>query len=365
MTTDQGSYSRIYAVSFFLVALLSIGFVCYRVLAPFLGAIAWAIVLAVAFQRPWGYLERRAPKRRGLAAALLTVAVALGVLIPVGLFVGTLTNQIVSVATKVTASLSAGEVRSYSDLVALPKVARVLDQIQRWAGISHEEIQKLAAGVVTRVSEVAAAVSTKLVLGAFDVMITVLLVIFLLFFFFRDGQRMAAAALDLLPTDAEGRGRVSSSLQSMLAAIFRGSLLCALAQGVLGALGWWFSGLPSPVLAGALMAVVSLMPVGGTALVWLPGALWAWSTGHHGAAIFLALWGFLFTVLLVDTVLRPLLVQGADELNTLVVFLGVFGGVAAFGLLGIFIGPVALAVAVALLEAVRGHAGDPQVESPG
>ena len=355
--------TRIYAVIFFLLAALGVGFVCYRVLSPFLAAIAWAIVLAVAFQTPWSFLERRMPKHRNLAAALLTLAVAVGVLVPVGLLVGMLTNQVFVVATKITANLSAEDVRSFSDFVALPKVARVLDDARVRAGISPEDFQKLAAGVVARASAVAGALSGKLVLGMLDGMLTILLVIFLLFFLFRDGQRMAAATLDLLPTDAEGRSRMSRSLQSMLAAIFRGSLLCALAQGLLGAIGWRIAGLPSPVLAGVVMAIVSLLPVGGTALVWLPGAVWAWSLGHHRSAIFLLLWGFLDTVLLVDAVLRPMLVRGADELTTLIVFLGVFGGLAAFGLLGIFIGPVALAIAVALLEVMRGHAGRPGIEA--
>jgi len=349
--------SRIYAVLFFLLALVGVGYVSFRVLAPFLAAIAWAIVLAVAFQRPWKALERRSPKRRSLAAILLTLGIALGVLVPLGLFVAMLTNQLIAATSQVTARLNAEEVRSFSDLVALPRVAGFLHRIQEWAGVSPEEFQKLAAGFVTRLSEVAAALSGQLVLGAFDAILTVFLVIFLLFFLFRDGERMAAAALELLPTDDAGRSRLSRSLQSMLAAIFRGSLLCALAQGALGAIGWWIAGLPSPVVAGAVMAVVSLLPVGGTALVWLPGGLWLWATGHRGAAIFLFIWGFLFTVLLVDTVLRPLLTKGADELNTLIVFLGVFGGIAAFGLLGIFIGPVVLAIGVALLEVLRGHAG--------
>ncbi|HQT95688.1 MAG TPA: AI-2E family transporter, partial [Thermoanaerobaculaceae bacterium] len=350
---------------FFLLAVLGIGFVCYRVLSPFLAAIAWAIVLAVAFQKPWLFLERRMPRHRSLAAAMLTIAVAVGVLVPVGLLVRVLTNQVIAAATKITASLSAGEVRSFSDFVALPKVARVLDDARTWAGISPKAFEKLTNAVGTRISTAAGALSGRLALGMFDAMLTVVLVIFLLFFIFRDGERMAAATLDLMPTDADGRSRMSRSLQSMLAAIFRGSLLCALVQGLLGAIGWWIARLPSPVLAGVVMAIVSLLPLGGTALVWLPGAVWAWSLGHHASAIFLLLWGFFVTVLLVDAFLRPMLVRGADELTTLIVFLGVFGGLATFGLLGIFIGPVALAIAVTLLEVMRGQAGSPRPDTAG
>jgi predicted PurR-regulated permease PerM len=358
---ETANHTRIYAVVFFLLAVLGIGYVCYRVLAPFLAAIAWAIVLAVAFQKPWSFLERRMPKHRNLAAALLTLAVAFVVLVPASLLAGMLASQTVAAVTRATADLKAEDVRSFSDFVALPKVAHFLDDMRLKAGISPEDFQKLAAEVVTRVSTAAGMLSGKLLLGVFDGMLTVLLVIFTLFFLFRDGQRMAAATLDLLPTDADGRNRMSKSLESMLAAIFRGSLLCALAQGLLGAIGWWIAGLPSPVLAGVAMAVVSLLPVGGTALVWLPGSVWAWSTGHHPAAIFLFLWGLIVTSLLVDAFLRPVLVRGSDELSTLIVFLGVFGGIAAFGLLGIFIGPVALALAVAILEVMRSHAGSPRL----
>ncbi len=362
---EEVNHTRIYAVIFFLLAVLGIGFVCYRVLSPFLAAIAWAIVLAVAFQKPWLFLERRMPRHRSLAAAMLTIAVAVGVLVPVGLLVRVLTNQVIAAATKITANLSAGDVRSFSDFVALPKVARVLDDARTWAGISPKAFEKLTNAVGTRISTAAGALSGRLALGMFDAMLTVVLVIFLLFFIFRDGERMAAATLDLMPTDADGRSRMSRSLQSMLAAIFRGSLLCALVQGLLGAIGWWIARLPSPVLAGVVMAIVSLLPLGGTALVWLPGAVWAWSLGHHASAIFLLLWGFFVTVLLVDAFLRPMLVRGADELTTLIVFLGVFGGLATFGLLGIFIGPVALAIAVTLLEVMRGQAGSPRPDTAG
>jgi predicted PurR-regulated permease PerM len=112
------------------------------------------------------------------------------------------------------------------------------------------------------------------------------------------------------------------------------------------------------------MAVLSLVPLGGTAIVWLPGCIWAWSLGHHGSAIFLGLWGVFVTSLLADSVLRPLLIRGAEELSTLVVILGVFGGLAAFGLLGIFLGPVALVLALTLLRALRAQAQRGLLDEP-
>ena len=354
---DSHNNSRTYAVIFFLVAALGIGFLSYKVLAPFLAAIAWAIILAVAFQAPWGWLERKMPNRRGVAAILLTLAIALIVILPAGLFAGVLASQTMDVANRVTAKLGSMHVSSFSELVALPPVAEILDGIQDRAGISPEDFQKLATGFVTKASAVAAEVSGKLVLGVFDAVLTFVMAIFLLFFFFKDGRELAGALFELLPTDRAGRQRISSSLESMLAAIFRGSLLCALAQGFAGGIGWWISGLPSPALAGAAMAMLSLLPVGGTAIVWLPGAIYLFASGHRGSGVFLLAWGVIVASFLADNVLRPMLIRGVEELSTLVVFLGVFGGLAAFGLLGIFIGPVALVLASTLVSVMRREAG--------
>ncbi|MFH1176196.1 MAG: AI-2E family transporter [Acidobacteriota bacterium] len=362
-----GEHSRTYAVVFMVVAILAAGYVCYRVLAPFLAAIAWAAVLAVAFRAPWGALERRLPRRRNLAAALLTLAIALVVLLPASVLIGVLASQAVDVATRVAARLSAAQVRSFSDVVELPVVASFLDGVKDRAGISPEDFQKMAAGFIARASGAAAGFSARLVLGLFDALLTFVMAIFLLFFFFRDGAAMAAAVLELLPTGEGGREAFGRSLGAMLQAIFRGSLLCAVAQGVAGAIGWWIAGLPSPVLAGAATAVLSLLPVGGTALAWLPGSVYLWSTAHRGSAIFLFIWGLVVTSFLADNVLRPLLIRGTDELSTPVVFLGVFGGLAAFGLLGIFIGPVALALGVTLVGVMRAQSGgrDTLSQSPG
>jgi predicted PurR-regulated permease PerM len=349
--------SRVYTAIFLVLAALGVGYVCYRVLAPFLAAIAWAIVLAVAFQGPWTYLEHRMPHRRGLAAALLTLAVAVLVLLPAGLFAGVVASETINVANRVSNKLSDLHVASFSDVVALPKVAEALDGIRSRVGISKPDFEKFAAGFFAKASTTAARVSGKLVLGVFDAVLTFVLVIFLLFFLFKDGRAMATAAFDMLPTDPEGRRRLSGSLQVMLAAIFRGSLLCAVIQGASGALGWWIAGLPSPALAGAAMGVLSLLPVGGTAIAWLPGAIYLWSAGRVGSAVFLFAWGLVVTSFLADNVLRPMLIRGSDELSTLVVFLGVFGGIAAFGMLGIFIGPVALAMAVTLVGVIRQAAG--------
>jgi predicted PurR-regulated permease PerM len=347
---------QVYRILFFLVALFGVGYLVFEVLKPFFAALAWAVVLAVVFAAPWQALARRLPHRRGLAAGLLTLAIGLVVLLPAGLFVGVLTSQAVRAADQVVTALRSRHITSFSDVVAMPEAARLLDAMKTRLGIAPADFQEFATGSLTGASTFVAAASGRLVLGFFDALLTFFTTLFLLFFFFHDDEQLSAAALGLLPTDAAGRQEVRRSLGKMVRAIFRGSLFLALLQGTFGGIGWWLAGLSSPVLAGATMAVLSLLPIGGSAIVWLPGSLWTWTTGHHGAAIFLFLWGSLVTSFLCDNVLRPLLIRGADELSTVVVFLGVFGGLATFGLLGIFIGPMALATFASLLGALRRRA---------
>lgn len=358
---QEASQARIFGLA---IVVAVIGYVCWRVLLPFLGGIAWAVVFAAAAWTPWCALERRMSRRRGLAAALLVMALGLLVLLPAASFVGMVVNEATEEAHRGLAQLKAKKVSSFSDLVALPGVAHVLDGLKAQAGISQEEFQKVIEDVASSASAVVAGLSAKLLFGAFDAIVTFMIALFVLFFLFRDGPQVAASALELLPIDDDARTGLSRSLRNMLVAIFRGSLLCALVQGVIGGIGWWLAGLGSPALAGAAMAIFSLLPIGGTAIVWLPGGIWAWTQGHHGASVFLLLWGLCAVSLFSDTVLRPRLVRGSAELSTLVVFFGVFGGLPAFGLLGIFIGPIALALAVTLLDAMRRRMNPAAREGP-
>ena len=353
---ETTSDSRIYRIAFFVAASLGVGFVSFRVLRPFLAAIAWAVVLAVGFHAPWAALARRMGRRRGLAAGLMASAVALLVLLPAGLFIGVLAGQVVDVANQLVDLLQTQHVESLTDVAALPRLTSFLTEVENRFGVTPEQIQRLAAGFAARASSFIAALSGRLALGVFDVIVTFVTTIFLLFFFFRDGEALGAAVVNLVPTGEAGRLVLTRSFRSMVGAIFRGSFLCSLAQGLTGGIGWWLAGLGSPALAGAGMAILSLLPLGGTALVWAPGAVWLWWSGHAGAAIFLLAWCALLTSFAADNLLRPLLIGSAEELNTLIVFLGVFGGLSAFGLLGIFIGPMVLAVAKVLLEAMRREA---------
>ncbi len=348
--------TRIYTILFLLVAAFGIGTLALRVLQPFLAAIAWAVAFAVVFNRPWMALERWMPKRRNLAAGLMCVAIVLIVLLPAGVMARLVAMQTVNLAGRVTTFLQTNRISSFSDLAALPRVTGALDRLNRLAGISPDDFQAMVTGVASRASVLLASASRLLVYGVLDATVTFVMTIFLLFFLFRDGREIGAAALELLPLQPAGRQELRRSLGRMIGAVFRGSMVCSLVQGTSGGIGWWIAGLGSPTLAGAAMAVLSLLPIGGAAIVWAPGAVWLWLAGHHGSGVFLFVWGTLVTSFAADNILKPILIGRSEELSTLVVFVGVFGGLAAFGLLGLFIGPVTLTLAVTLIQILRRQA---------
>ena len=351
--------SRIYPIAVFSLAAAGVGSLTLRILAPFGTAIAWAVVLAVGFSRPWAFLERRMPGRRGLAAVLLTLGIGLLVLLPAVSLVGVLANEAVGAVERATAALDAQHVSGPEDVVRIPAVRNALALMQAKAGLTDAELTAKAREIAAGVSGVLARFSGGVVRGVFDGVLTFLATLFVLFFLLRDGRAIVRAVLDLVPLEEERRVAVLATLRGMLQSIFRGSLLCALVQGTTGGVGWAIAGLPSAFLAGAVMSVLSLLPIGGTALVWGPGAVACWLDGRPGMALFLVAWGVVVVSTLSDNVLKPLLIGGATKLSTLVVFLGVFGGLASFGLLGIFVGPMVLAFGLTLVgilrEATRGE----------
>jgi predicted PurR-regulated permease PerM len=160
----------------------------------------------------------------------------------------------------------------------------------------------------------------------------------------------------MLPIEPQLRGKLRRHLVDVTRAVFMGIGLTAVAQGVLLGIGFALAGLPSPLVFGVLAMLFALVPFVGPAILWIPAALWLLSQGQPYWAIFLTVWGVVL-VGSVDNFLRPLLISGRAEVPTLAVFIGVMGGLSAFGFLGLFLGPIVLGLLVALFRfAAETHA---------
>ena len=184
--------------------------------------------------------------------------------------------------------------------------------------------------------------------------------IFAMFYFFRDAGKILGAVRSILPFDAAHQEAMIVQIRELISASVTTSMAVAAIQGALGGLGFAVVGLPAPVFWGVAMAFFSLIPVVGSGLIFVPASLWLGFTGHWGRAVLLlAICAGISTI--VDNVVRPLLLGGRTELSGLVIFIGVVGGVNLFGMLGLVLGPILVAIAAGVLSVYRESAESPPI----
>jgi predicted PurR-regulated permease PerM len=256
--------------------------------------------------------------------------------------------QISALLQRLQKSAAELDIKSLSDLQQFPWIARINLWLEVHSGISAEQIQSWLVSGTREVLRRAASMGGGFFLGALGSLLGFAIMLFLLFFFLRDGDIMLARVRRLIPLDEVRKERLFRQLSGVTRAIVIGTSVTALMEGVLIGVGFTIASLPSPVVFGVLAALLSMLPVGGAAFVWGPAVIWLFVDARWGFGIFMLAWGVLISGL--DNVLRPLLISGRARISALAVFIGVLGGISAFGAIGLIAGPVVLSLALALVE---------------
>ncbi len=324
------------------LAALIIG--CFLVLRPFLTALLWAAILATIGWPAFRHVDRLVGGRRVLAALLMTSLVTLVLLGPFVLVAVSLADSVAQLGDAVMETFRSGLPDPPGWLAGIPWVGDRLHAY--WQDFAHDG-QRLAEALRQAVD-----LTKGMLLGwgkALGVGVLELgLSVFLGFFFFRDGEILAAelrAALARL-AGAQAQQLLRIAAGTVEGVVF-GILGTALAQGILAGIGFAVAGVPGALLLGLATFFLSAAPVG-PPLVWISAAFWLFQQGSPGWALFVALWGLL-VVSTVDNIIKPLIISRGSSLPFALVFLGVLGGVLAFGLIGVFLGPVLVAVAYRLV----------------
>ncbi|MFI4890229.1 MAG: AI-2E family transporter [Steroidobacterales bacterium] len=344
MTSHPDFYPRVFALA--VVAVL--GYLLIRILAPFAEALSWAAFLAFLLFPLNVRLRRRLRGRRAAAAGVLTILVPLGVLLPLSALSVEFVAQIASLSVRVQAAATRVDVHSFADLERFAWFTAGNSWLATRFSVSATTIQGWLVSGTRSILEHAAGLGGTVFLGAVSSLFGVLLTLFLLFFFLCDGDAIVLRARALIPLTAERTERLFRRLAGIARAIVFGMTLMALLEGLLLGVGFWAVGLPSPVVFGVLGALVAMLPVGGTTFIWAPASAWLFIDHQYGAGSVMLIWGLV--LLGFDNVLKPLLISGRAPVSMLVVFLGVLGGISAFGAIGMIAGPILLSLAVALLE---------------
>jgi predicted PurR-regulated permease PerM len=320
-------------------------YLCWQILQPFMSVLVWAVVLAVVFAPVHRRIEQRVPSPAA-AAAISTLLVIITILAPVTFITIAVVNEARGVATSLAShegpwldpqSPLVGPVlrwlSQYVDVAQLQSPDFVRERLQLWSG-------SLAVGTIGVVGGLVAAI------------VQMFLVIFTLFYLFRDGRAISRALFDLVPLESGQIADVVTRTREVIAGSVYGVVMISAIQGALGFFIFWALGLPSALLWGVVMFFLSMIPSAGAFLVWAPAALYLAATGAWTRAVILVVWGVL-VVGSIDNFLSPRLVGKRTCMHELLIFFAVLGGIQMFGVLGVVLGPVVIAITLALIEIVR------------
>jgi predicted PurR-regulated permease PerM len=320
------------------------------ILLPFINPILLAVILASLVHPVYSRLEKWLGGRKNFAALITVIGTALVIVLPIVLFIMTLVAQASEYVVLVTDWVESGGVK---ELLNHPFPARFSDWLRLHVtgfkgevDLAESLLQLSRRGSATILEKGAGLIGT-----AVDLIADFFVMIFLLFFLVRDGRSLVQSVKDIAPLREEQENRILSKIRLVARATLLGTFVTALLQGLTGGIGMSIVGIPG-VFWGTLMGIASLIPVVGTGAIGIPAVGYLLISGRWQAALFLGIW---LTLLVgtIDNFLRPILMHGKAEMSTFVLFLGIIGGLAMFGLPGLLYGPLIMGFTAVMLYIFR------------
>jgi predicted PurR-regulated permease PerM len=344
-TTTSGQLTTVLSYG----AILLLGYFVFLIVEPFLVPLAWSAVLAIFF---YPLHDKMLRKTKATPAALTsTLAVTLLLIVPTLVVLVFTAREALDATTRLQSALAVhGQGPSEGLTLRAEEWVRTrLPESLRTSDVSaplQQAAEKIAAFLGSKF--------TGLLKNLVSFFVDLFIMIFALFFMFRDGEAIVRAVRHLLPFDVNIQTDMVEESKELIFASVAVGLLVAAIQGVLGGVSFALVGISTPVFWGVLIAFFSLVPVVGSALIWGPVALWLGFTGHWGKALLvMAICGGVSTV--ADNIVRPLLLRNRTRINELLLFIGVLGGLEAFGLLGLVAGPTIVAAAMGVFRVYMEH----------
>lgn len=337
------------ATAIFLVVLVIIAlYFCFLIIRPFFSPIFLALMLAIVFHPVHIRIQARL-RNRSTGALFSTILVLFAFLVPViglGIIVSRETSNLYRLLNE--RSTEQGGWNPY----VMHGLQRVLSWVGRYIDLSNFDLRGSVLRWLEQISRYLFSWGAQIFSNFIAFVVDAVIAFFTLFFFFREGREAKERVAVVLPLSRVQVERLFTGISNSIVANVYGVLAVGASQGILAGLGFWVLGLPSPVLWGMVTALFSLVPIIGSAAVWGPAAIVLAVGGHWVKALILLGWGA-GVVSQADNVVRPYVISERANLNTLAVFFALLGGVKAFGVIGLFVGPVALSFTLVVLEMLR------------
>jgi predicted PurR-regulated permease PerM len=348
LATEARTQERLSSVLFYGIVVL-LAYLVYLIFAPFLTALAWAAVLVVVSYPAYEWLARRWGPTG--AAAACTAGVTLILIVPAVLVMTAFVRQAVDAIESIQLQAANGHLTWLNVLWTHIQQRFPAASSENLAATLHRYGEQVADFVASRLGTILRHTAVFF----FHLGVTILA----MFYLYRDGHSMLGRLREVLPFALAHRERMLRDARDLVFASVTSSLVAAAAHGTLGGIAFAITGIPAPIFWGVMMGFCSLIPVVGSALIWVPAAISLMVGGHMGRGILLmifcvAIAGF------VDYLVRPWLISGRAEMSGLVIFISVLGGIGVFGMLGVVLGPIIVATAASFLDlyAPRARAGN-------
>ena len=320
-------------------------YLCWLMLKPFVVVLEWAALLVFVFYPVHKRLAEKV-RRPGLSSLLSCLLVIVIVLFPFTFLIATLASELADTAQNLPQQV--GPLLDNQS----PRTARFLAWLQQNVNFSPEQSQQFIVEQARNTLRALLNRSVGFVGNVLSTIVKAFFVVFTMYYLFRDGDKIVKALPGVMPLKRSQSEAILARTGQVISASVYGVVTIAVIQGILGGLAFWILGVPSPTLWAAIMTFICMIPIAGSFFVWIPVAIYLGLTGHWTKALLMALWGG-FVISTIDNFLRPKLMRQYTKLHELLVFFAVLGGMQVFGLLGIVMGPVVLALTIGLLNTFK------------
>lgn len=352
---------NLFTAGFFAVLLLLLWQIALM-FQPFLLPTVWAIILAHLMFPLHHRLTALCRGNGTVSATLLTVGIMVLVVAPLVAMGLLMVNEVQGAQAKIAAWIQAGGIERLPErLAALPLMGAQAQEWLGWFVVTQGNLDELAMGSAKALKAFLVDELTGLVTNVFLLGVHFLVMILVLFFLFKDGTRLFESFYRVVPLDESHKAKIFSRLDQTLRAVVKGILVAAIAQGFAAGLAYAVLGVPFPMFLTALTMVIAPLPVGGTALIWGPVVLYLWWAGPLWKALAMLVWG-LGIVTMVDTVIKPWLIGQGAQIPVLFMFFSIVGGLAVYGIVGLFLGPIIMGLLHTAIHIYREEYGSE--ESP-
>ncbi len=339
---------------YLIIGLIIFGlYMTYLIYAPFLYDFLIAACCAAIFRPLYLYLERKLNGHKNISATICTVLLTIIVIGPTTLLVSALTAESLATYNLIKDQITSGNIQRLFDLNQYAWIAEGMQYLNRFVDISSFDIQGPLTDQVTKISLWIYQSGTDLLASVSLVFLHFFFIALMFYFLIRDTKPLMREVAKFSPFSFHNQQILSQKFTDVSQAILKGTFLTAMVQGLMLTLGFLVLGLPGPIFWGFITIFFALIPMIGTAIIWLPASIILIISGSYVKGILLLIWGGLI-VSVIDNVLRPYVMSDKAHLPAIIIFFAVIGGIGVFGTMGIIIAPMCTVLLLTLLE-MYGH----------